>query len=136
MSESYPIALAFPAESEGPSAMKLTVSQPGLLITAGGSATDTSYDFTAPTVSVVLDEVKDPAGTVLDTKADLALSGTTARYVVKTEGEATAHDSTFASTALVLNLSGANPDGSGNGSMTVSLADVKGSTRAPFLVPT
>ena len=64
MSESYPMTLAFPADGGGPSAMELTVNQPGLLITADGSATETLYDFTVPTISIAPDEVKDKAGTV------------------------------------------------------------------------
>jgi hypothetical protein len=133
MSESYPMTLAFPADSEGPSAMKLTVNQPGFSIIAGGSATETSYDFTAPTVSVVLDEVKDQAGTVLDTKADITLTGTTARYLVASGGDATRVDSSFASEAFALNLSGASPDDTGSGTMTLSLADLKGATKGNLL---
>ena len=133
MSESYPMTLAFPAEDEGPSAMKLTVNQPGLLITAGGSATETKYDFTAPTVSVVLDEIKDQAGAVLDTKADLVLTGSTASYLVATAGEATQLDSSFAAGSLALNISGANPDSGESGTVTVSLNDLKGSTKGNLL---
>jgi hypothetical protein len=133
MSESYPMTLAFPAHAEGPSAMKLTVNQPGLLITAGGSATETTYDFTAPTVSVVLDEVKDQAGTVLDTKADLVLTGTTASYLVAAEGEATRLDSSFAAGSLALNLSGTSPEDGGSGTVAVSFSDIKGATKGNLL---
>ena len=49
--------LAFPEDDDGPESIRLTVSQPGLVITAGGSATETSYDFAAPTSSVTLDEI-------------------------------------------------------------------------------
>jgi hypothetical protein len=133
MSESYPMTLAFPEDIEGPSSVSLTVNQPGLEITAGGSATETSYDFSAPTVSVVLEEVKDQAGTVLDTKADLTLTGTTARYLVATEGDATRLDSSFASQSLAMTFSGASPDGAGDGSVTVSLADLAGATNGNLL---
>jgi hypothetical protein len=133
MSESYPMTLAFPSEGEGPSAMKLTVNQPGLLITAAGSATETKYDFTAPAVSVVLDEVKDQTGAVLDTKANLSLTGSTASYLVATAGEATQLDSSFAAASLALNISGANPDGGESGVVTVSFSDLKGSTKGNLL---
>lgn len=133
MSESYPMTLAFPVDVDGPSAMKLTVNQPGLLITAGGSATETAYDFAAPTVSVVLDEVKDQSGNVLDTTADIALTGSTARYLVATEGEATRLDSSFAAGSLALTLSGTNPEDGGNGTLTLSLSDLKGSTKGNLL---
>jgi hypothetical protein len=133
MSESYPMTLAFPADSEGPSAMKLTVNQPGLRITAGGSETETTYNFTAPTVSVVLDEVKDQAGTVLDTKADLVLTEATATYLVATMGEATKLDSSFLAKSLALNISGTSPEGEGDGTVTVSFSDLKGSTKGNLL---
>ena len=133
MSESYPMTLAFPAEDEGPSAMKLTVNQPGLVITAGGSATETKYDFTAPTVSVVLDEIKDQAGTVLDTKADLVLTGSTASYLVATAGDATQLDSSFAAGSLALNVSGASPESGESGTVTVSFSDLKGPTKGNLL---
>lgn len=133
MSESYPMTLAFPAEEEGPSAMKLTVNQPGLMITAAGSATETKYDFTAPTVSVVLDEIKDQAGAVLDTKADLVLTGPTASYLVAIAGDATQLDSSFAAEALTLNIAGANPDSDESGTVTVSFSDLNGSTKGNLL---
>ena len=133
MSDSYPMALAFPAEDEGPSAMKLTVNQPGLLITAGGSATETMYDFTAPTVSVVLDEVKDQAGTVIDTEADLVLTESTARYFVATSGDATRLDSSFAAAAMTLNISGTNPDDGGTATVNVSFSDIRGATKGNLL---
>lgn len=133
LSESYPMTLAFPADAEGPSTMKLTVNQPGLLITAGGSATETAFDFTAPTVSVVLDEVKDQAGTALDTRADLVLTGTTASYLVATEGEATRLDSSFAAGSMALNISGTSPQDGGSGTVALSFSDIKGATKGNLL---
>ena len=136
MPESYPLALAFPTDGEGPSSLKLTVAQPGLVILAGGSATETKYDFTAPTVTVTLDEAKDQAGAVLDTKASVALTEATASYLVATSGETMNLDSSFAIKALALNLSGQNMDGAadgGTGTLTMSLSDMAGTTKGTFL---
>jgi hypothetical protein len=137
MSESYPLTMAFPADTEGPSAMKLTVNQPGLLITAGGSATETKYDFAAPTVSVVLDEVKDQAGAVMDTEASVTLTESVASYLVAQSGETTALDSSFSAKSLTLNLAGTDPAGPGDeiaaGTVTVSLSDLAGSTKGNLL---
>ncbi len=137
MSESYPMTLAFPADSEGPSAMKLTVNQPGLLITAGGSATETTYDFTAPNVSVVLDEVKDQAGEVMETEASVVLADSVATYLVAVTGETTLLDSSFTAKSLTMNLSGKDPAGPGDGiatgTVTLSLADLAGSTKGNLL---
>jgi Uncharacterized protein conserved in bacteria (DUF2125) len=137
MSESFPMTMAFPADTEGPSAMKLTVTQPGLLITAGGSATETKYDFTAPSVSVVLDEVKDQAGAVMDTEASLMLTDSVASYLVAQSGETTALDSSFSAKSLTMTLSGTDPagpgDAVGSGTVTLSLADLGGSTKGNLL---
>jgi hypothetical protein len=128
MAESYPMSLAFPADAEGPSSIKLTVNQPGLVIVASGTPTETSYDFTAPTASVVLDEVKDQAGTVLDTQATLAMTDTTARYLVARSGDTTQLDSSFATASLAFDLSG-----EGDGTVKVSIDNVKGTSKGNFL---
>ncbi len=132
MSDTYPLTLAFPQGSDGPSSMKLTVTQPGLVVTAGGSATETKYDFTAPTVAVTLNEVKDETGTVLDTKADLVVTDATSTYLVKRDGDQTALDSSFAAKAMALNLSGNDAEG-GSGTVTLSVTDLGGTTKGNFL---
>lgn len=133
MSDSYPIALAFPDEGDGPSAMKLTVTQPGMTITAGGTATETSYDFAAPAVAVKLDEVKDETGTVLDVQADFALTEVTSKYLVVRDGDKTDLDTSFAAKALALNIAGKDPEGTGQGTVTLSLTDLSGATKGNFL---
>jgi hypothetical protein len=133
MADSYPLALAFPAGTDGPSSVKLTVNQPGLTILAGGSATETSYRFTAPTVAVVLDEVLDQSGTVLPTAASVTMTDTTADYLVTRAGETTALQSSFAADSLEFTLSGASPDGNGDGSMSLTMAEVAGATNGTFL---
>ena len=132
MSDTYPLTLAFPQGSDGPSSMKLTVTQPGLVVTAGGSATETKYDFTAPTVAVTLNEVKDETGKVLDTKADLVVTDASSTYLVKRDGDQTALDSSFAAKAMALNLSGNDAEG-GSGTVTLSVIDLGGSTKGNFL---
>ena len=133
MSDSYPLTLAFPADSDGPSTLKLTVTQPGILITAGGTATETKYDFTAPLLSVKLDEVKDETGKVLPTEAEFVLTEISSSYLVARNGDQTALDSSFAAKGLVLNLSGDNTEGGGSGVVTLSMTDVNSKTKGNFL---
>jgi hypothetical protein len=134
MPESYPLMLAFPSEADGPGSMKLTISQPGMAIVAGGSATETSYDFTAPNVTIKLDEITDESGKVLDTQADMVMTDATAKYVVARDGETTALDMSYAAKGVVLNVSGTDNSGSGGqGKGTVSLADLTGTTKGNFL---
>jgi Uncharacterized protein conserved in bacteria (DUF2125) len=133
MADSYPMTLAFPDDGEGPTALKLTVTQPGTVVTAGGSATETSYAVVAPLVSITLDEGTGPGGQPLETEAELELTDMTASYVVQTEGEATTLDSNFAAKGMALSLSGKGLDGGGEGTVTLSLADLAGSTKGNFL---
>jgi Uncharacterized protein conserved in bacteria (DUF2125) len=133
MSDSYPLTLAFPSETDGPSSLKLTVTQPGIQITAGGTATETKYDFTAPVVSVKLDEVKDETGTVLPTEGEFVLTEMSSSYLVSRNGDQTALDSSFEAKALVLNLSGDDTEGGGSGVITLSMTDLGGKTKGNFL---
>ena len=134
MPESYPIQMAFPPQEDGPGSMKLTVTQPGMTIVAGGSATETSYAFDAPTVTVKLDEVTDESGKVLDTEADLTMTEATAKYMVVRDGDKTSLDSSFAAKLLALALSGTDTeDGGGQGKVALTLADLNGTTKGNFL---
>lgn len=135
MPDSYPLQMAFPAEGDGPGSLKLTVTQPGMKIVAGGSATETSYDFTAPTVTVELDEITDQGGEVLDTKGDLTLGGMSARYLVAQDGDNTSLDSSFAADSLLLNISGADTSGEdgGRGTIQMTFAELTGATKGTFL---
>lgn len=133
MSERFPIELAFPPTDEGPSSIKLTVTQPGAMITAGGSAEATRYDFSAPTTAVTLDEVKDESGKVLDTTATLVLSETQGTYLMNRSGEAVALDSSFSARAMALDLTGTSPESSSTGTVKVAITDVKGTATGTFL---
>ena len=131
--ESYPLAMAFPKQAEGPGSLKLTISQPGMAIIAGGSAAATSYDFTAPRVTVILDEVTDETGKVLDTTAEMVLTEAVAHYLVTRDGDQTALDSSFSAKGLGLNIAGKDPETGSDGKVVVSLADISGATRGNLL---
>jgi hypothetical protein len=133
MADSYPMTLAFPDDGEGPTAMKLTVTQPGTVVTAAGSATETNYEFASPSVTIKLDEITGSDGQPIETEADLVLTDMAAKYVVLTEGEKTALDSSFSAKGMALTLSGKGTEGEGEGTVTLSLADLTGTTKGNFL---
>lgn len=134
MAESYPIALTIPADSEGgPTEVKVTVSQPGMTIIAGGSATETSYDFTAPSVTVKLDEVKDETGKPVDATADIVMSEMTGKYLVAKTGDVSALDSSYTAKSMVINISGKDTETSTDVKATFSIADVAGTSKGNFL---
>ncbi|MCU0903276.1 MAG: DUF2125 domain-containing protein [Tabrizicola sp.] len=137
MPDSYPLQMAFPKREDGPGSLKLTVSQPGAVLVAGGSTTETSYKISAPSMTITLDEATDEAGKVLDTEADLTLNEVSGGYVVTKTGETMGLDSDFAAKSAVLNLSGQGDVEAGtvpgDGKVTVSLADLTGATQGNFL---
>lgn len=134
MPDSYPISLAFPSDAaEAPGSLKMTVTQPGMRIVAAGSATETSYDFSAPSVAVTLDEVKDETGTVLDTKGSLTLSEVTSAYLVARSNDTTALDMSFGAKSMAFDLSGTGPDDEGSGAFSLTMSDITGSTKGNLL---
>lgn len=137
MPESYPIQMAFPDKGEGggegPGSMKLTVTQPGAKILAAGTASETTYEISAPSTTVVLDEVTDETGKALDTQAELALTELAGKYSVSQNGEGTVLDSSFSSKSVALKVTGKDAEGPGGGTVDMSLADVTGATKGNFL---
>jgi hypothetical protein len=133
--ESYPLEMVFPKQEDGPGSLKLTISQPGATVIAGGSATETRYALTAPQVAMTLDEVKDESGKVLDTKGDLAMTEVTGSYVMTKAGEGFGLDSSFAAKSAVLNLSGTGDGDGGSAAFVISFADLGGVTKGNFLSP-
>lgn len=135
MPESYPLQMAFPKQEDGPGSLKLTVSQPGAAIIAGGSASETSYKITAPEMKITLDEVTDQDGKLLETTGNLGLTALEGGYLVTKTGETMGLESSFSAGSAVLTINGKEADGSGEGKVTVNFADLKGATKGNFLSP-
>lgn len=135
MSDSYPLTIDTPDEGDGPSSMKLTVTQPGLTIKAGGTTEAATYDINAPTVTINLDEVTGEGGTPLETTANLVMTEVAGSYVVSPKGEATAVDSSFSAKSIALNIDGKDAEGVGEGSVILSLTDLAGAAKGNLLKP-
>ncbi len=131
--ESYPVSMTIPPDgtaSGGATTLKLTVSQPGMLMTAGGNATDTSYDFTAPTIGIDVTEVANAKGPV-NVKFDAKLAGVSGRYMMAGPVGAKKLDSSFAATSAV--FTGNGTEDASTFAVNVNIADLKGTTRGTFL---
>lgn len=115
MSDSYPMAIRGAGiEGEADTLTKLTISHPGMVIHASGSATETRYDFSGPSVAVKLDGIEGPAdapkpeeltveGEILAIAGNYIVSGT----------ETKALSSNFTADQAKLVIKGNNPaDGS------------------------
>jgi hypothetical protein len=137
MPDSYPFQMAFPPEQAPPGSIKLTISQPGMQLIAGGSATETSYTISAPTMTITLDEVTDETGRVQTTEGGLALTAVEGGYRVTRTGDVVGLDSSFAAKSAVMTLSGASDisagDTSGSGSIRITFDDLSGATKGNFL---
>lgn len=133
MSDEHLIQLVFPEGVEGPSTIKLSVNQPGMVITAGGSATETSYEVSAPTTTVTLLEILDQEGETLDTQVEMVLADLSASYLVTRDGDDAKLDSSFAASRLTVDVAGTDKEGTGGGTMTLSIAGLEGATKGNFL---
>lgn len=133
MPESFPLTILPPPKEDAPTEVKLLVLQPGMTITAGGSATETSYDFKAPSAIVQLSEVKDASGAVIDMQAQLAMVDVAANYMVATDGDQTRLDSSFSAQTLAMTVEGEDPDGSAKVKAVVAMTDIAGTTKGNFL---
>ncbi len=133
MPETYPISMTIPpdgSDSDGPTTIKMTINQPGMMMTAGGNATDTSYDFSAPTIGIDVTEVVNAEGPV-NVKFDVNLTGVAGRYLMTGATGAKDLDSTFSAASAV--FTGSGTEEASNFNVTVSIADVKGATKGSFL---
>lgn len=134
MADSYPLSFTFPpGEEDTPSSMALTVTQPGLSLIAGGSATETSYAYTAPTVTIKLDEVKDKDGKDSGVTADAVLTEVAGTYKVSPQGEATGLQSDFTAKSVAVNFAGKNPETSTDVKVTFGMADLAGRSNGTLL---
>lgn len=133
MPDNFPLSVMPPPEDGGPSELKFLVLQPGMKITAGGSATETSYDILAPTVVAQLTEVKDASGAAIEAQAQIAMTEVAAKYLVATDGDRTSLDSSFSTKAIALTLEGKDPEGTGQGKVMIAISDMAGTTKGTFL---
>jgi hypothetical protein len=78
---------------------------------------------------MVLDEVTDQSGKVLDTKGDLAMTGLDGSYLVTKTGETIGLDTSFAAKSAALSLSGSGSED--EGAAARSPCQVDRSWRAP-----
>ena len=134
MSDSYDIAFSAPAaagvEGAKPTAATLTIAQPGLVVTASGTAAATSYEFEGPSFAITLTSLEgtDVAATAEATMADISGS-----YLVEGEGEVFAIAMDLAAATASVNF--AVKDASTGSDMTLALqmADTESAVTANIL---
>ncbi len=135
MADSYPINIKEPASEGSPRATDITaiVSQPGMKIIAGGSATETSYAFTAPTIAVNIDEAEGAAPSTLDNNVAITFTGIDGKYLVSGAADTKTVDSSFTAKNMAMTLVASDTAEAMNMDMAVSVADLAGTTKGTFL---
>lgn len=128
MSDTYPVAMTLPSDSGGAEELKITIRQPGLKIIAGGSATETDYSFTSPTMAFDVQASKAGAS-VADINA--TLQGMAGTYKVTETGAISALDSAIEAQSLTFAV--AAKDGNDGFDLQGSLADMKVASAGNFL---
>lgn len=149
MSDSYPITLTIdpPADETGadaePTTVTIGITQPGLAIVASGDTAETTYDFTAPTMTVALTSIEGVEAEAVDATAEATLTNVTGRYLFAAgEGETSDLTSSFAAETLTLVVEGTDPDpspgtdpaaGPSTVKLNLSMADITGTTNGTLL---
>ena len=135
MQDSYPIAIKSPASdsTDTPTHVIITVMQPGLKMIAGGSATETSYAITAPTMTIKVDEAKGAAASSMDSNVDITLTGVEGKYLVAGATDTKTVDSTFFVKSMVLAIDAKDTAEPFDMTLTADVADLAGSSKGTFL---
>lgn len=135
MAETYPIAMTVvPADTaEKPANLSVVVTQPGLKMIVGGSATDTSYALTAPTVNMKVDEAPGSDTSTADMLADITLTEIIGNYLVSGATETKTIDSTFSAKSMDMAITAKDTTEPFDMTLNASVADLLGKTKGTFL---
>ncbi len=135
MVDSFPVNITTPAadDTEKPTKVSLIVSQPGMKFIAGGSPSETTYDYNAPTVNVKLSKIEGVDAAAVDLTGDISMTAVTGNYRIAGDAAARVIDSAFAVAAMAMVFQGKDPDSGSDVDITASIADIAGSTKGTFL---
>lgn len=134
MSDSYPLLVVLPAnEGAEPVDLKITLTQPDMVITASGSADALSYDFEAPTMVAKLEAINGVDASRVDATAEATLTNMTGSYLVEGDGEARNVTSDFAAESVKLVMSGSDDETKSDVNLTASIANLASNSTGTFL---
>ena len=135
MPESYPISIKSPAVGADTKAtdVTITVTQPGMKVIAGGSATETNYTISAPTMNINVDEAVGAAASTMDNNVNITLTGVDGKYLVVGAAETKTIDSTFAIKNMALAVVAKDTSDPFDMNLTANVADLAGTSSGTFL---
>jgi hypothetical protein len=135
MSETYPIALQLPAGEDGgtPTALTISISQPGMLATASGMPEATNYDFAAPTMTVKLEAIEGVDAAAVDTTAEATITALAGQYLIEGPEGAKKVTSEFSAQSMALTIVGADKAAGSTARIIGTFADLVAKTNGTFL---
>ena len=140
MSDTIPLEMTVPAKDAGgaPTTINLSVNQPGLMITAGGDAAETSYDFAGPEVSVTLDKIEGADTADVNLSMTFALANVAGKYLFSDMGDTTRINASYQADSMTAKIEGSGPppegtDGPNSGTLNLSVANISGTTNGTLL---
>lgn len=135
MSESYPIALTMPAGEEGgtPTNLTISVSQPGMLMTASGTPEATNYDFEAPTLTIKLEAIEGVDAAAVDATVEATMTAVVGKYLVEGAEAAKKVASEFSAQSMALTVVGEDKVAGSSMRIVGTFADLAGKTNGNFL---
>ena len=134
MSESYPLLVKIPAKDGAePVDLKITLTQPDMVITASGTPDALSYDFEAPSMVAKLEAINGVDASKVDVTAEATLSKMTGSYLVKGDGTARNVTSDFAAESVKLAISGTDTEAKSDFNVNASIANLASNSTGTFL---
>ena len=129
--DSYPISMKTPAKDETsqPLDLAITLSQPGMKIIASGTAAETGYAISAPSMNI---KITDASGASPDNSGDITLTGVTGKYLVAGTDTKTL-DSAFAAKSMDIAINAKETAEPFDMKLTASYADLTGTSKGTFL---
>lgn len=130
MSDSYPMLLKTPAvagvEGSKPTDLKITISQPELVLTASGSTDDMQYDIDAPTVVAKVEAINGTDAEVNDLTIEATMTNVVGTYTVAGPAEKKQVTSDFTTEKVDFTATGTDPETKTDFSMTGAVAGLAG----------
>ena len=131
LADSYPISMKMPAQDDTaqPTDLAITLTQPGMKVIASGTAAETGYAISAPTMNI---KIKDASGASPDNSGDITLTGVTANYLVAGTDTKTL-DSSFAVKSMDVVIAAKDAAQPFDMKLTANYADLAGTSKGTFL---
>lgn len=128
MSDDIPVALLTRPETGETVDMGMKITQSGLSMIVSGSAGDTTYDFTAPEMAIIVDGMK-VDGAEVPLTLNATLTGNSGSYrMVSDAGRAITSD--MKADKVDFKIAATDPEGTGNFSASGSLTGLSGTSSA------